>query len=90
MSETTNLASSLEGVNEVYGTIGIVAEDTHQFAQDMVEARELDVVLVAGKREPVRIFERLGPAGSVESGMLAMRSLHQKAHSVPATGLGHR
>jgi adenylate cyclase len=78
IGDTTNLASRLEGVNKVYGTTVIVAEETHRLAQDVVEARELDVVIVVGKSEPVRIFELLGPADSVESVMLELRDLYVK------------
>jgi len=78
IGDTTNLASRLEGVNKVYGTTVIVAEETHRLAQEVVEARELDSVIVVGKSEPVRIFELLGPAGSVESGMLELKDLYVK------------
>ncbi|HEV2054831.1 MAG TPA: adenylate/guanylate cyclase domain-containing protein [Methylomirabilota bacterium] len=76
IGDTTNLASRLEGVNKVYGTTVIVAEETHRLAQHVVEARELDIVVVVGKSEPIRIFELVGPAGSVESGMLELRDLY--------------
>jgi adenylate cyclase len=79
IGDTTNLASRLEGVNKVYGTTVIVAEETHRLAQEVVEARELDVVIVVGKSEPVRIFELLGPSGSVESETLELSSLYVKA-----------
>jgi adenylate cyclase len=78
IGDTTNLASRLEGVNKVYGTTVIVAEETHRLAQDVVEARELDIVIVVGKSEPIRIFELLDRAGSVESGMLELRDLYVK------------
>jgi adenylate cyclase len=76
IGDTTNLASRLEGVNKVYGTTIIVAEETHRLAQDVVDARELDIVIVVGKSEPIRIFELLGPAGSVESGIIELRDLY--------------
>lgn len=76
IGDTTNLASRLEGVNKVYGTTVIVAEETHRLAQHVVEARELDIVVVVGKSEPIRIFELLDRAGSVESGMLELRDLY--------------
>jgi adenylate cyclase len=76
IGDTTNLASRLEGVNKVYGTTVIVAEETHRLAQHVVEARELDVVIVVGKSEPIRIFELVGPAGSVDSGVLELRDLY--------------
>ena len=76
IGDTTNLASRLEGVNKVFGTTVIVAEETHRLAQDVVDARELDIVIVVGKSEPIRIFELLGPAGSVDSGILELRNLY--------------
>jgi adenylate cyclase len=78
IGDTTNLASRLEGVNKVYGTTVIVAEETHRLAQDVVEARELDVIIAAGKSEPVRIFELLGATGSVDSELLEARDLYVK------------
>ena len=76
IGDTTNLASRLEGVNKVYGTTVIVSEETHRLGQDVVEARELDTVIVVGKSEPIRIFELLGPAGSLEGGALELKSLY--------------
>src|SRR5215813_3599525 len=78
IGDTTNLASRLEGVNKVYGTTVIASEETYRLAQDVVEARELDVVIVVGKSEPVRIFELLGSVGSVDSKMLEVRELYAK------------
>jgi adenylate cyclase len=66
IGDTVNLASRLEGVNKVYGTSIIVAEDTYRFARHAVEARELDVVTVAGKSEPIRIYELLAPTGGLD------------------------
>src|SRR5262252_5391453 len=46
IGDITNLASRLEGVNKVYGTSVILAEETYRRAQTVVEARELDTVVV--------------------------------------------
>ena len=69
------LALSLR-VNKVYATTVILAEETHRLAQHAIEARELDVVIVAGKSEPVRIFELVGRAGEVEPSVLELRDLY--------------
>lgn len=61
IGDTVNLASRLEGINKVYGTRIIVSDDTLRLAQHEVEARELDIITVAGKIEPVRIHELLSP-----------------------------
>jgi adenylate cyclase len=76
IGDIVNLASRLEGVNKVYGTTVILAEETHRLAQAVIEARELDVVVVVGKSEPVRIFELLGRAGEVEAAVLESRELY--------------
>jgi adenylate cyclase len=65
IGDTVNLASRLEGANKIYGTTIIVAEDTYRFARHAIEARELDVVTVAGKSEPIRIYELLAEAGKL-------------------------
>jgi adenylate cyclase len=65
IGDTVNLASRLESVNKIFGTRIIVAESTLKLARSEVEARELDLITVAGKTEPVRIFELICPAGQL-------------------------
>jgi len=76
IGDITNLASRLEGVNKVYGTSVILAEETYRLAQTVVEARELDTVVVAGKSEPVRIYELMGRAGEVAASLQELRELY--------------
>jgi adenylate cyclase len=59
IGDTVNLASRLEGINKLYGTSIILGEETYRLAQQVVEARELDTITVAGKTEPVRIYEAM-------------------------------
>jgi len=59
IGDTVNLASRLEGVNKVYGTTILISEDTYRLAQSAIEAREIDFITVAGKTEPIRVFELL-------------------------------
>src|SRR6185437_12579984 len=65
IGDTVNLASRLESVNKVYGTSIILSEETYRLAQEIIEARELDLITVAGKTEPVRIYEALCRAGEL-------------------------
>ena len=65
IGDIVNTASRLEGINKLYGTGIVVAEDSYRLAQQVVEARELDLVAVVGKTEPIRIFELLGRAGEI-------------------------
>ncbi len=59
LGDAVNLASRLEGANKEYGTRIILGPATYAMARDAVVARELDLVRVMGKREPVQIHELL-------------------------------
>jgi adenylate cyclase len=65
IGDTVNLASRLESTNKLYGTSIILSEETYRLAQHTIEARELDIITVAGKTEPVRIYEAMGRAGEL-------------------------
>jgi adenylate cyclase len=65
IGDTVNLASRLEGINKVYGTNIIVSEHTWGLVKDEFELRELDLVIVVGKSEPIGIFELIGAKGSL-------------------------
>jgi len=73
IGDTVNIASRLEGVNKIYGTDLIVNEDCFQLAERQVEAREIDLVTVYGKTEPVRIYELLGKVGELDGSTLQLR-----------------
>jgi adenylate cyclase len=73
IGDAVNLASRLESLNKVFGTRIIITESTLNLVRAEMETRELDLVTVAGKTEPVRIYELLGVAGQLgaaESGLL--------------------
>jgi adenylate cyclase len=69
MGDAVNLGSRLEGITKVYGVGICVGEATRQAAPEYVY-RELDLVRVKGKNEPVAIFEPLGRAGDVAQPVL--------------------
>lgn len=60
MGDTINLGSRLEGSNKMYTTNVIISEYTYEKVKDRVVTRELDLVRVKGKTQPVRIYELLG------------------------------
>lgn len=64
MGDAVNLGSRLEGITKVYGVGICVGEATRAAAPEYVY-RELDLVRVKGKNEPVAIFEPIGMAGAV-------------------------
>jgi adenylate cyclase len=61
MGDTVNLASRLEHANKFYGTEIIVSEATYSRLGNTFLVRELDVVQVRGRVQPVTIYELLGP-----------------------------
>jgi adenylate cyclase len=75
VGDTANLASRLESVNKVYGTSIILSEETYRLAQQVIEARELDLMTVAGKTEPVRIYEAMGRAGELGAERIQLRDV---------------
>jgi adenylate cyclase len=72
MGDTVNFASRLEGASKLYGTRILVSAETMEMAGDAFEFREIDTVLVVGKREPQRIFELLGRRGEVDPSTLEL------------------
>ena len=74
IGDTVNIASRLEGVNKIYGTDLIINEDCFHLAEQDVEAREIDLLTVYGKTEPVRIYELLGKIGELDSSTSQLRN----------------
>ena len=65
IGDTVNLASRLEQANKFYGTRILVNEATRTLAGDTLAFREIDSLRVAGKLEPVRVYELLGLAADL-------------------------
>lgn len=64
IGDNVNLASRLEGLNKLYGTHIIVSESTRLLAGNYLPFREIDLVAVKGKRQPVPIYELMVAADS--------------------------
>jgi adenylate cyclase len=64
LGDTVNLSSRLEGLNKDYGTHIIVNETTYAATRGAnFVYRELDLIRVKGKTQPVMIYELIGRAG---------------------------
>ena len=72
MGDMVNLAARLEGANKGYGTFLMISEFTVAALGDAVDVRELDLVAVKGKDQPVQVFEVLDVKGSTPEPMLAL------------------
>ncbi len=73
MGDTVNTASRLESANKQFGTRILMDSVTFDMVRGDMEARELDLLGVAGKDDPVRIYELLGEKGKVETARLELR-----------------
>ncbi len=63
--DAVNLAARLEGANKFYGTWNMISESTYLQAKEAIEAREMDHIQVVGRKTAVKIYELLGPKGSL-------------------------
>ena len=57
LGDAGNLASRLEGINKQFGTFVMTSEYTRSRLQGEFAARELSLVRVVGRAEPVRVYE---------------------------------
>lgn len=65
LGDAVNLSSRLEGLNKDYGTHIIVNESTYQAAKESgFLFRELDLIRVKGKLQPMVIWELIGSPGA--------------------------
>jgi len=72
MGDTVNLASRLEGANKPYGTTLMISESCLDGCREAVEVRELDLLAVKGKQQPVTVYEVLAEKGALEPSFAAV------------------
>ena len=63
IGDSVNLASRLEGANKQYQSQIMISDFTFSHVKGKVVTRELDLIQVKGKTEPVKVYELLGKAG---------------------------
>lgn len=78
MGDTVNLGSRLEGLTKQYGVDIIVSDRTTMLVPDFA-FRELDLVRVKGRNEPVAIFEPLGRADDIGDDLHTETELYRSA-----------
>jgi adenylate cyclase len=79
IGDEVNLASRLEGVNKEFGTDIIISEATYLLAKDRLAVRELALIKVKGKKQPVRIFELLAVGGPADPARMDSARAFEKA-----------
>jgi len=57
IGDGVNLSSRLESITKQYGCDIVLSEHTYELCQEKVRVRELDLIRVKGKTEPVKIYE---------------------------------
>jgi class 3 adenylate cyclase len=65
IGDTVNLGQRLEAANRVYCTHILISEDTWAAARPDLVTREIDFLVVKGKKENARVFEVVGLEGEV-------------------------
>ncbi len=68
IGDSVNLASRLEGANKQYKSNIMISEFTYAHVKDKVVVRELDLIQVQGKNEPVKVYELIGTTKTEMSG----------------------
>jgi adenylate cyclase len=69
MGDAVNLAARLEGLNKEYGTQILISEFTRrEIHNGELILREIDLIRVKGKLQPVTIYEVLGPRARENDG----------------------
>lgn len=67
VGDTVNTASRLESANKFFSTNIMVSEDTRCRTGTVFATRELGLIEVKGKQQPVRIYELIGLQGAIAS-----------------------
>jgi adenylate cyclase len=78
LGDTVNLSSRLEGLNKEYGTHIIVNESTYEAAKGAgLLFRELDLIRVKGKLQPVMIYELFARVSDLDGNLSETQALLQ-------------
>ncbi|MCH1570983.1 MAG: CHASE2 domain-containing protein [Longimicrobiales bacterium] len=59
IGDAVNLAARLEPANKTYDTLNMVSEVTLSAGEGSYRVRELDLIVVKGKEQPIKVFELL-------------------------------
>jgi len=78
LGDAVNLGSRLEGLTKNYGVNIIVSESTKKSIPEFV-FRELDLVRVKGKNEPVAIFEPIGHKNDLDKSITSELTAYKRA-----------
>ena len=79
IGDTVNLAARLEGTNKEYGTKTLITKAVYEKVKDSLLCREIDLMTVKGKTEPVRIYEVLQESKAATEKLLKLRDVFEES-----------
>ncbi len=79
IGDTVNLASRLEGANKAFGTLCLVSETAWAASAGDVLGREVGLVRVKGRAQPIRVFEPLVAVSTASPAEAAAVAAHAAA-----------
>lgn len=86
MGDTVNLASRLEGACKQFKVPILVGEETFEQIKSHIVSREVDMIRVVGRKEPVRVFEIVGERREVLESELEEIAIFEQALKVYRKG----
>ncbi|MEO0535718.1 MAG: adenylate/guanylate cyclase domain-containing protein [Cyanobacteria bacterium P01_A01_bin.123] len=78
MGDTVNTASRLKGSSKQYDVPILMTGATQTQVAEVMETREIDLIQVLGKEEPIRIYELLGHKGTTANPVLTVRDTFEQ------------
>jgi class 3 adenylate cyclase len=81
IGDTVNLAARLEKANKSYRTGTLVSEAVHDKVRGAYLCREIDLLTVKGKRQPVRVFELLQERGKASDRISEIKRVFEEGLS---------
>lgn len=76
MGDAVNQASRIEAANKVYGTHLLIDQMTYSLAGSAIEARHVDDVVLAGRQDPIGIYELVALSGQLSPDQRALFDLY--------------
>jgi adenylate cyclase len=79
MGDTVNLAARLESSCKQYGIYTQISEDTYKAIKDDILCREVDRMVVMGRKEPITTYELIAIKGEEDENAVSFVQTYHKA-----------
>ena len=77
IGDTVNLSARLEGANKEYGTKTLISQAVYAKIKDQFVCRQIDLLTVKGKTQPVRIYEILQEKSKASKKLENIKKLYE-------------